>query len=151
MPIKRLLLPSIFIALCGCQPSTTEQAANKKVSRVSHESPASAQSSVTPTPARSTSTTNTDTREVEISAAEGLALAKKNNCLTCHSIDKKNVGPAWKEVAAKYRGDVTAEDFLTRKIAQGGRGVWGSMSMPAYPHINETDRRNLARFVLNLK
>lgn len=160
MSIKHLFLPSILIALCGCQPSTTDQAPNNKVSRIPHESSASTKLSVTPTSALSTNTTDTsidtnhtskDTRKITLSSADGLALAKKNNCLTCHSIDKKIVGPAWKDVAAKYRGDVTAEDILTRKIAQGSSGVWGSMPMPANPHINEANRRNLARFVLNLK
>ncbi|BBJ00451.1 hypothetical protein FGKAn22_21430 [Ferrigenium kumadai] len=86
-----------------------------------------------------------------VSEADGLALAKKNNCMACHAIDKKVVGPAWKDVAAKYRGDVGAEARLMDKIAKGGSGAWGSMAMPANPKISEADRRALARFVLSLK
>jgi cytochrome c len=89
--------------------------------------------------------------EPAISETDALALAKKNNCLTCHAIDKKVVGPAWKDVAAKYRGDATAEAKLVSKIATGGKGVWGSMAMPAHPQISETDRKVLAKFVLSLK
>lgn len=89
--------------------------------------------------------------EVAVSEADALALAKKNNCLACHAIDKKVVGPAWKDVAAKYRGDATAEAHLVSKIATGGSGVWGSMAMPAHPKISEADRTTLAKFVLNLK
>lgn len=89
--------------------------------------------------------------EVTVSEADALALAKKNNCLACHAIDKKVVGPAWKDVAAKYRGDATAEAHLVSKIATGGSGVWGSMAMPAHPKISEADRTTLAKFVLNLK
>ncbi len=85
------------------------------------------------------------------SEADAMALAKKNNCLVCHAIDKKIVGPAWKEVAAKYRGDATAEAYLVNKIARGGSGVWGGMAMPANPKISEADRTALARFLLNLK
>ena len=86
-----------------------------------------------------------------LSEAEGLALAKKSNCLTRHAIDKKVVGPAWKDVAAKYRGDAGAEERLPNVIAKGGRGNWGGMAMPANPQVNEADRRSLARFVLSLK
>jgi len=64
---------------------------------------------------------------------------------------KKVVGPAWKDVAAKYRGDATAEAKLVSKIATGGKGVWGSMAMPANPQIGEADRKVLAKFVLSLK
>ena len=86
-----------------------------------------------------------------VSEADALALAKKNNCLTCHAVDHKVVGPAWKDVAVKYRGDATAEAYLVSKIATGGSGVWGNMKMPAHPKISEADRTTLARFVLNLK
>ncbi|NCN22918.1 MAG: cytochrome C, partial [Gallionella sp.] len=74
-----------------------------------------------------------------ISEADALALAKKNNCLACHAIDHKVVGPAWKDVAVKYRGDATAEAHLINKIAVGGSGVWGSMAMPAHPKLSEAE------------
>ncbi|MDP1594944.1 MAG: hypothetical protein Q8L80_11975 [Gallionella sp.] len=86
-----------------------------------------------------------------VSEADALALAKKNNCLACHAIDRKMVGPAWKDVAAKYRGDAGAEAHLANKIAKGGSGVWGSMAMPGNSKISEADRTTLAKFVLNLK
>jgi len=86
-----------------------------------------------------------------LSEADALALAKKNGCLVCHAIDKKVVGPAWKDVAAKYRGDAGAEARLTDKIAKGGSGVWGSIAMPPNPRLSEADRQALARFVLSLK
>ncbi len=93
--------------------------------------------------------------EVKASAvmpeAEALALAKKSGCLVCHAVDKKVVGPAWKDVAAKYRGDKGAEAMLTSKIGKGGSGVWGSMAMPPQSRVSEADRQVLARFVLSLK
>ncbi|MDO9010717.1 MAG: hypothetical protein Q7U78_02760 [Gallionella sp.] len=88
---------------------------------------------------------------VVVSEADALALAKKNNCLACHAIDRKMVGPAWKAVAVKYRGDAGAEAHLVNKIAKGGSGVWGSMAMPGNSKISEADRTMLARFVLNLQ
>ena len=89
--------------------------------------------------------------EPVVSEAEAMQLAKKNNCLACHAVDRKVVGPAWKDVAAKYRGDAEAETRLTNKIAKGGSGVWGVMVMPPSPQVSEADRRTLARFVLSLK
>lgn len=86
-----------------------------------------------------------------LSEADALALAKKSGCLVCHAIDRKVVGPAWKDVAAKYRGDAGAEARLMDKIAKGGSGAWGSMAMPAHPKVGEADRRALAHFVLSLK
>jgi cytochrome c len=86
-----------------------------------------------------------------LSEADVLALAKKNGCMVCHAIDKKVVGPAWKDVAAKYRGDAGAEARLMDKIAKGGSGVWGSIAMPPNPKLSEADRRALAAFVLSLK
>ncbi|MFA6920287.1 MAG: c-type cytochrome [Gallionella sp.] len=88
--------------------------------------------------------------KVGVSTEVALALAKQNNCLACHAIDRKVVCPAWRDVANKYRGDAGAEARLVNKIAKGGSGVWGSMAMPAHPHISEADRTTLARFVLNL-
>lgn len=61
---------------------------------------------------------------------EGLALAKKSGCLNCHSIDKKIVGPAYKDVAKKYKGNPDAAAMLVKKVADGGSGVWGAVPMP---------------------
>jgi len=83
-------------------------------------------------------------------AADMPDLAKKNNCTACHAIDKKVVGPAFKDVAAKYKGDATAKAKLATKIIKGGGGVWGAMPMPASPKISEADAGALADFVLGL-
>ncbi len=78
-------------------------------------------------------------------------LAKKNNCTACHAIDKKVVGPAWKDVAAKYKGqDVT--DKLVTKVSKGGAGVWGTMPMPANDAAGkkQDDMKELVKFILAL-
>lgn len=87
-------------------------------------------------------------KEPVLAQADALALLKKSNCLLCHSIEKKVVGPAYKDVAAKYRGqDVEAKLFA--KVTTGGKGVWGSTAMP--PQMaNRDDIRSLIRFVLAL-
>jgi cytochrome c len=78
-------------------------------------------------------------------------LAQKKNCLACHAVDKKLVGPAYKDVAAKYAGDKTAVDKLTKKIMEGGAGVWGPVPMPANPQVNAAEAKQLATWVLSLK
>jgi cytochrome c len=63
--------------------------------------------------------------------ADGLENAKKAGCMNCHAVDKKLVGPAYKDVAAKYKGDAGAAAQLIKKVMNGGSGVWGKMPMPA--------------------
>ncbi len=85
-------------------------------------------------------------------AAEMPAVAKKNNCTACHSIDKKIVGPAWADVAKKYKGDAGAEAKLITKVSKGGSGVWGSMPMPANDPsgTKQADMKELVKFILAL-
>ncbi|KQP44609.1 c-type cytochrome [Pseudorhodoferax sp. Leaf274] len=78
------------------------------------------------------------------------ALAKSKNCMACHSVDKKLVGPAYKDIAAKYKGDGSAVDKLAVKIQKGGSGVWGPVPMPANPQVNEADAKKLAAWVMGL-
>ena len=78
------------------------------------------------------------------------ALAKKSGCANCHAIDKKVVGPAWQDVANKYKGDAGAADKLITKIAKGGSGVWGAVPMPAQPKLSEADNKELVGFILGL-
>lgn len=77
--------------------------------------------------------------------------AQDTGCFACHAIDKKLLGPAWKTVAAMYRGDPEGETKLMDKIARGGSGVWGSIAMPAYPNLGEAERRMLVRYILSLE
>ncbi len=78
-------------------------------------------------------------------------LAKEKNCLACHAVDNKLVGPSYKDVAAKYKGDKSAEAKLATKIMKGGGGVWGPMPMPANPQVNDAEAKALAKWVLSLK
>ncbi len=78
-------------------------------------------------------------------------LAKSKNCLACHAVDQKLVGPAFKDVAAKYKGDASAVNKLANKIQKGGSGVWGQMPMPAHPNVNDQDAQTLAKWVLSVK
>lgn len=79
------------------------------------------------------------------------ALASAKNCLSCHAVDKKLVGPAYKDVAAKYATDKTALAKLVGKVMQGGAGVWGTMPMPANPQVTEAEAKQLVTWVLAQK
>ena len=79
------------------------------------------------------------------------ALATAKNCMACHAVDKKLVGPSYKEVAKKYAGDKTAADKLATKIMKGGSGVWGAVPMPANPQVNEAEAKKLVAWVLSQK
>lgn len=79
------------------------------------------------------------------------ALAKAKNCMACHAVSNKLVGPAYKEVAKKYAGDKSAVDKLATKIIKGGSGAWGAVPMPANPQVSEADARKLAAWVLGQK
>lgn len=79
------------------------------------------------------------------------ALAQKSGCLACHSIDKKVLGPAYKDVAAKYKGDKSAEAKLVEKVKKGGSGVWGPMPMPANsPQVKDEDIKTIVQWILSL-
>ena len=79
------------------------------------------------------------------------ALAKKSGCMNCHAIDKKMVGPGFKDVAAKYKGDKGAEAALSEKVKKGSSGVWGMIPMPANAAVSDDDIKTLVKWVLATK
>ena len=91
-----------------------------------------------------------------VSMEDGTALAKKSGCFACHAIDRKVLGPAWKDVAAKYADDkVAAKARLLTKVAKGGKGVWADQgitaAMPPYsPRVSDENIETLVDFVLGL-
>ena len=78
-------------------------------------------------------------------------LAQKYGCLACHQMDKKLVGPAYKEVAAKYRTDKGAEAKLVEKVKKGGVGAWGQIMMPPNPSVPDADLHALVKWILSQK
>jgi cytochrome c len=103
-------------------------------------------------------------KRIVISASFGLALAsgaalaadaqqllKEKNCLTCHQLQTKVVGPAYKDVAAKYKARKDAEAYLVTKIKGGSTGVWGPIPMPPNGTVNDEEAKTLAKFVLTVK
>jgi cytochrome c len=77
-----------------------------------------------------------------------LALARSRNCMACHTVERKVVGPAFKGISAKYAGRPEMVENLAKKIRQGGGGVWGPVPMPANPQVNKADARKLAAWIL---
>ena len=85
-----------------------------------------------------------------LAADAGMELAQKKNCLACHAVDKKLVGPAYQDVAAKYKGDKTADAKLAEKVIKGGAGTWGTVPMPAN-NVTPAEAKTLVTWVLSLK
>jgi len=84
-------------------------------------------------------------------ADAGEDLLKKSGCTACHAIDKKLVGPAYVEVAAKYKGDAGASAKLMEKVKKGGSGVWGQVPMPPNPQLSDADLKTMVAYILALK
>lgn len=135
-PYSTLILIPLLIVLASCQPDTPAQQAEK---------PATVPTPVVAVPP-------VVAAPVGKAEATEIQLAKASKCFSCHAIDKKLVGPAWNEVAAKYRGQKGAEAKLIDKVAKGGSGVWGAVPMPPNsPQISQSDIKTLVRYILSLK
>jgi len=139
MSLKTLFFISLSAALGACQPDTPPQQA--------------AQPAAVPAPVASVPVPAAEPAAKAATPAAGeLQLAQAKKCTACHAIDKKLVGPAWTDVAAKYRGQKGAETRLIEKVAKGGSGAWGAVPMPPNsPQVSDSDIKTLVRFILNLK
>jgi cytochrome c len=132
---KLLLIPVAFLALIACNNNSSGTEEKKDTG---------------------TTTTNTTPAAVDISEnpdyKAGLALIAKNDCLTCHSVNDKINGPAYKDVANKYAnaGD-TIVMHLAKKIIAGGSGVWGEIPMTPHPTVSQADAEQMVKYVLLLK
>jgi len=82
------------------------------------------------------------------SAPAGYEIAKQNACLGCHTVDRKLVGPAFRDIAAKYKGDAGAQARLEKKVRDGGSGVWGVIPMPSHPRMSDADIHTVVAWVL---
>lgn len=83
-----------------------------------------------------------------VDAAAAKALASKSACLACHAVDKKLVGPAYKDVVAKHKGDAAALDKVAARIKSGGSGMYGAVPMPPQPNLKDDELKLLAAWVL---
>ncbi len=88
---------------------------------------------------------------VAFAADAGEALTKSSGCAACHSVDKKLVGPAYKDIGDKYKSDKGAEAALIKKVKAGGKGAWGQVPMPPNAHMKDDDIKAMVRWILSLK
>ncbi len=101
----------------------------------------------------STATTTAATSPATSVSADtvGLALIKKNDCLTCHKVDQKVIGPAYQDVANKYTSSPAVIDTLANKVIKGGSGNWGAIAMSPHPSLSEADAQEMVKYILSLK
>ena len=122
----------ILLAACGGNNNQNSTDANKDTTTAEQAAPANDLSA------------NPDYQK-------GLALVSKSNCLTCHKINEKLIGPAYKDVANKYAGNDTAVNYLAHKIITGGKGVWGEIPMTPHPEVSLADATQMVKYILLLK
>jgi cytochrome c len=103
------------------------------------------------TDASSTTSTSTSSLSDNPDYQKGLALVGKSDCLTCHKVNEKNIGPAYRDVAAKYENTDENVKMLAGKIIKGGSGNWGAIPMTPHPALSQDDAEALAKYVLLLK
>ena len=102
------------------------------------------------TPEEKTEKTRTELSDNPI-YQKALTIIENSDCRTCHLIEEKNIGPAWRDVANKYADSANAVAYLSHKIINGGSGVWGQVPMAAHPTMSQEDAEALAKYVLLLK
>ncbi len=83
-------------------------------------------------------------------ASADQALAQKSACMSCHQMEKKVVGPSFKDIAKKYKGDAKAEERFVNIIKKGGKGAWGAIPMPPHPQVSDENAKKLADWILSL-
>lgn len=88
--------------------------------------------------------------QVITGALAGKSIMEANDCKSCHKLDEKSIGPAFKLVSEKYKDDKTAEDRLANKIIKGGGGVWGETNMPAHPGLNLNEAKEVVQYIMTL-
>jgi len=98
-----------------------------------------------------TSSSSTQNTSVAVKDTLGEALIQKNDCLTCHKLDQKIIGPAYIDVANKYTASPAVIDTLANKIIKGGSGNWGNIAMSPHPNLSMTDAQDMVKYILSLK
>lgn len=139
---------ALIVGIC----SIIAACSNSGVSESSDTTSAGAnQSSTAQQSNTDTSVNNIGTDSPVASAGTGEELIKKSDCLTCHKVDVKLLGPAYQEVAAKYPATEENIELLAGKIIKGGAGNWGDIPMAAHPSISENDAKEMVKYILSLK
>ena len=138
---------ALILGICGiiAACSNSESGSSDSTSAAADQSATAQQSNV------DTSVNNIGTGSTASSVGTGEELIKKSDCLTCHKVDVKLLGPAYQEVAAKYPATEENITLLAGKIIKGGAGNWGDIPMAPHPSINENDAKEMVKYILSLK
>jgi len=137
MKIIKLITPALCATLTLSVCVVSAQAKKKVVAK---KKPATTATKTPPPPPFAT--------DAEI--ADGKDLISKSDCLTCHKIEDKLVGPAYTLIATKYPQNQHSLDTLTKKVITGGRGVWGPIPMAPHPNITQADANKMIKYILTL-
>ncbi len=126
-----ILFASALIYACGSNEGGDAQAPDT-----------SATENTTPAPAAG---------QVSADAEKALELIAGSDCMACHAIDRKLIGPSYEEVAAKYEATDAVIDTLIHKIQKGGTGNWGNIPMTPHPDLSDADAKTMVHYILSLK
>ena len=140
---KLALILGICSVIAACSNS---QSGSSETNDAGSDQSASAQQSNA-----DTNVNNIGTETVASSGGSGEELINKSDCLTCHKVDVKLLGPAYQDVAAKYPATDENIKLLAEKVIKGGAGNWGDIPMAPHPNINENDAKEMVKYILSLK
>jgi cytochrome c len=136
--MKRLAIPLLMMMIMGTVHAQTKPAAGTKKAPAKPATAAKSKPAVTPAIKK---------EDIE----EGKVLLSKSDCLACHKVDTRIVGPAYAEVAKKYPYSTANVDLLCAKIINGGSGTWGAVPMAAHPALAATDVKKMVTYILSLQ
>jgi cytochrome c len=142
-------MKKVFIVLCISAVITACGGSSKKGS--SDSSTYNDQSAKSAESNADTNANKTGTEPAGGAMEPGAKLLAANDCLTCHKIDTKVIGPAYKDVAAKYPATDANIDTLANKVIKGGSGHWGTIPMAPHPALSENDAKTMVKYILSLK
>lgn len=129
--MKKIIITStIFLTLIACGGAGSESKETTKEA-----------------PKQEASTSVSDNPDYE----KGLELIAKSDCLTCHKVEEKNIGPAYRDVANKYENTPANVTMLAEKIVKGGKGVWSEVPMTPHPQLSQADAEQMVKYILLLK
>lgn len=145
---------SAQVTQLATEPETTDETQAPEIPQPAVSEKSSATITAAPE-SLSESTSAPVVQKISSNHQQMLNLARKSGCLACHNVDKKIVGPAWKDVAARYKSKTDARALLIDKVSKGGRGSWtdvvGNVAMPPYfPRVSKENIESLVDFILSL-
>ena len=143
-----LIIITLSLALAACNQNNKSGATADDTTTTGENQGAAAQQSSVDT---NVNKIGTDPGSGGGSASRGQALISKSDCLTCHQVEEKLVGPSYREVAAKYPATEANKELLAEKIIKGGSGVWGEIAMAAHPNISKEDVREMVSYIMSLR